>query len=43
MVDLGSAVQGLSEPESAARLAAEGPNELEKDGKRGLLPLSPRS
>ncbi len=37
MVDIGSPVQGLSEPESAARLAAEGPNELEQDGKRGLL------
>ncbi len=37
MVDTGSPVQGLSEPESAARLAAEGPNELAQDGKRGLL------
>ncbi len=37
MADLGSAVQGLSEPESAARLATDGPNELARDGKRGLL------
>ncbi|HEX7625101.1 MAG TPA: HAD-IC family P-type ATPase, partial [Anaeromyxobacteraceae bacterium] len=37
MVDLGSAVQGLSDDESAARLATEGPNELARDSKRGLL------
>src|SRR3990172_7848906 len=37
MVDLGSAVQGLSEPESAARLATDGPNELARASTRGLL------
>ena len=37
MVDLGSAVQGLSDGESAARLATEGPNELARDSQRGLL------
>ncbi|OFX20356.1 MAG: ATPase [Anaeromyxobacter sp. RBG_16_69_14] len=37
MVDLGSAVQGLSEPESAARLATDGPNELARASSRGLL------
>src|SRR4030042_807128 len=37
MVDLGSAVQGLSEPESAARLATDGPNELARASTRGPL------
>ncbi|GEJ55994.1 cation-translocating P-type ATPase [Anaeromyxobacter diazotrophicus] len=36
MVEPGTVVQGLSEPESAARLAAEGPNELPRDRKRGF-------
>src|SRR6266568_7540086 len=37
MTDLGLAVQGLSEAESSARLAADGPNELALDRKGGLL------
>jgi P-type Ca2+ transporter type 2C len=36
MVDAGSALQGLSEAESASRLAADGPNELARDRRGGL-------
>jgi Ca2+-transporting ATPase len=34
--DLG---KGLTQAEAAARLAADGPNELRRDGHRGLLPI----
>src|SRR5690349_22602975 len=37
MDDLALTIRGLSEPESQARLAAEGPNELARDRERGLL------
>jgi P-type Ca2+ transporter type 2C len=37
MDDLALSVQGLTEPESQARLAAEGPNELARDRERGLV------
>ncbi|MFL5273787.1 MAG: HAD-IC family P-type ATPase, partial [Anaeromyxobacteraceae bacterium] len=36
MDDLALTVQGLSEPESQARLASDGPNELARDRERGL-------
>jgi P-type Ca2+ transporter type 2C len=37
MADLATTIHGLTDEESAARLAAEGPNELAKDRSRGLL------
>ena len=37
MVDPGLAAQGLSEQESLARLATEGPNELAREKERGLF------